>query len=242
MSTKYRVKLTDLYEYRLPLIAQQVRRIRGSYAGFIITMRCEDFLRLTTTSDDQIETIKQRPFPYTKDEYEEVMTHTTNFGRYDLPFLNVSFPSGKVKGHEGRHRTAYVMSRGGDRVPVVIYPKEEDSFTPEVIYYDEEGHRTERRIDGHYTKREDAEKAAQKYADSLSDDCSVMKVRAGYQWGGTLRGAPDRSSREDWQHSAWRVEDFPKQLIGQERESVIVTDFKVGLVKGYHHHREPGES
>ena len=50
-----------------------------------------------------------------------------------------------------------------------------------------------------------------------------------------LKGHPERS--KGWDKAAWKPEDAPKQLIGQFDRSVVVTNFKAGIVKGYRHHR-----
>ncbi|PZR79594.1 MAG: hypothetical protein DI537_40830 [Stutzerimonas stutzeri] len=230
--------LSDLFETAsLPLAAQQLPRVRGSYGAFIITMSPEDFLALTTSDAEELKSITDRPFPYDKEKYVDRLGREEGYGRYDLPFLKVRFPSGEIFGHEGRHRSAMVARAGGKKIPVVIYPYEQNEYDVTVSYYDlaseDEGKSTESL--GIFNDLPSAEAAGEKRKAELeaNEDMWSVKVKIDYLRGGTLKGAPERS--EGWDRAAWRVSDFPHQLIGQYNPSIVVKDFRVGLVKGYRH-------
>lgn len=232
--------LQDLFEASLPLVKNQMSKFRGSYGAFIITMNPADFLKLTTTGDDY-ERIMNRPFPWSKEEYENIFTNDKDFGRYEMPFLNVQFPSGRIFGHEGRHRSAMIMRQGGKSVPVVIYPYEDYTYVAHLSYIDyaadpdeEYPEPTEWESEA-YKSRVDARAALDAKKASLNpDDCYIRKERIETNYGGVLKGAPERS--EGWDRAAWKVSDFPDHLIGQYDDSIVVSNFRVGLVKGYHHH------
>ncbi len=230
--------LRDLFETAsLPLLPQQLPRVRGSYGAFIITMKPEDFLALTTTNAEELKQITDRPFPYDKEKYVDRLGREEGYGRYDLPFLKVRFPSGAIFGHEGRHRTAMVARAGGTRIPVVIYPYEENEYEVAVSYYDLSSDDDGKTVEnlGIFHSLDDAEKARDDRVVELTTNPDIWnaKGKIDYLRGGTLKGAPERS--EGWDRAAWRVEDFPKQLVGQYNQSIVVRDFRVGLVKGYRH-------
>lgn len=213
---------------RLPLKPDMINRARGSYGAFVITMRPEDFLKLTTVRDEEIDEIKNRKFP--KDESDPDHHAEYHNGRFELPFLMVEFPSGKILGHEGRHRAAMILAGGGDKFPVVIYPKSEMFYRGEGSYWDDSsGHDEKRYVE---TDNFASEEAAHHAIRAMLKDRDVIRSRVVSVGHNTLKGQPDRS--EDWEYAAWTREDFPKQLMGQYRH-VVVRDFQVGLVKGYRH-------
>lgn len=51
-----------------------------------------------------------------------------------MPFLYVDLATGRVEGHEGRHRAAAVMNAGGTRLPVAIILREDRGS----VYYREQ--------------------------------------------------------------------------------------------------------
>ena len=219
--------------YRLPLRANQIAKARGSYGAFIVTMLPTDFLRLTTPDDAAIKAVQNRPFPETEEEYE-----FSEFGKFEIPFLTVRFPDGKILGHEGRHRAAMILRNGGNRIPVIIYPRSEDSYCGEATYYDETGHRQSFTTPHDFPTRDAAEDAVRRFLKNIPDE-DILKIRASFSGNYTLKGEPNRS--DGWDKAAWRIEDFPKQLIGQDfypsSNHHRVSDIKVGLVKGYRHFR-----
>jgi hypothetical protein len=153
-----------------------------------------------------------------------------------MPFLKVQFPSGKIFGHEGRHRAAWVKRSGGTRIPVTIYPYSESEYTGQIEYYDDNGERQFSTV-GPFGDHTDAVAAtkAERHRIAVDLDLYVSRDRVEHTGNITLKGQPDRS--DGWDKAAWRVEDFPEQLVGQYNRSVVVRDFRVGLVKGYNHFR-----
>jgi hypothetical protein len=234
--------LDDLFETAsLPLIPKQLPRVRGSYGAFIITMDPKDFLALTTTDEEELKSIQnpRRPFPHDREHFaKDRYDGDKDFGRYDIPFLKVRFPSGQIFGHEGRHRSNMVMQAGGKRAPVVIYPYEESEYEGRIEYFsndDEDSDERKVKRLGPFHSYDEARAAAKAERHSMvMDDIYVIRDTVESLRGGQLKGAPERS--EGWDKAAWRVEDFPKQLLGQYNETVVVRDYRVGLVKGYRHH------
>lgn len=231
------MKLTDLFEApSLPLRPDQLPRVRGSYAAFIVTMRPEDFLALTTPDSEAAASIRNRPFPYTPDQYRDALGRDEGYGRYELPFLKVKFPSGEITGHEGRHRAAMIERHGGKVVPVVIYPYSEDVFIVSLEYWDAQDMPQRKRM-GPFMSREAADIAIEEETRRLeSEGAEEVKHKINREGGGQLKGEPTRS--DGWDKAAWRIEDFPAGLIGQFDQTVRVSrdQLRVGLVKGYRHH------
>jgi hypothetical protein len=226
--------LCDLLESNLPLVRNTMGRVRGSYGAFIITMAPMDFLRLTSTPE-VLADILARPFPLDADQYRDERGRDEGFGRFEMPFLNVAFPSGAVLGHEGRHRTAMVMRRGGKNIPVTIYPRRESVLHAEVSWWTADDEKTSTTL-GPFSEYEDAQRASADFIAGLDPETYWPKSKISSSGGGAWKGAPARSV-QPWDHAAWQVADFPDRLTGQFDKSVAVTEFRVGLVKGYSHFR-----
>ena len=115
-------------DMKLKMLPDQVRNARGLYAAFIISIQPRDFIELTTHDTKEFQHIYSRKFPLSPEEYKEHMAGLSienDEGSYQMPFLNVDFPSGKITGHEGRHRAAMLDKNGGKSMPVFIIPKED---------------------------------------------------------------------------------------------------------------------
>lgn len=227
--------LRELFEsFRLPITRGEIPRARGSYGAFVVSISTEDFLKLTTPNQAAIDSIKARPFPADREAYVNDYGDDKNFGKYNMPFLKVSFPDGKIFGHEGRHRAAMVARKGGDRIPVIIYPYEDTGYEVTYKYWDESGYRQERTLTG-FSDEESAHRAGEEALRAFPED---DRGRIKTHWSGNriLRGEQSRSNPEDWCYAAWKKEDFPKVLRGQYTD-YETSDFRVGIVKGYHHHR-----
>ena len=227
----------------LPLRSGAIRNAHGAYGAFIVVMSPSDFLELTTTDTKEMTSIRARQFPKPADQYnQEHEGMGLKAGRFDMPFLYVQFPSGKVVGHEGRHRAAMIEASGGKSFPVMIYPREQNRYTVTDYYHDDDWNDHE--IETVYHSHKDANDHEFKLLHaSLRDEPMINgwnydKTKIKTFNGDKLRGAPARSLKP-YQYAAWKVEDFPKQLLGQFNTWSKVTRFKVGLVKGYTHHREP---
>ncbi len=218
-------------EVRLPLRRGEIPKARGSYGAFIITMHPLDFLKLTTTNDEGIAQIQDRKFPATEEEYYDPTLR--DFGKFEMPFLTVAFPSGKILGHEGRHRSAMILKQGGTKVPVIIYPKSEGKWIGVATYYNSDGYRETNSTTQEYTSKSLALDAAMADIHRLNiPEEDIIKLDYKFVGNSTLKGEPNRS--EGWDHAAWKKEDFPEQLVGQY-SSYRATNFQIGLVKGYRH-------
>lgn len=239
-------KFIDLVEQRLPLIKGTIPYARSAYGAFVVVMRPRDFLELTTENDDQIASIMKRDFLIPDDEFAASYSGAVP-GRFDMPFLYVQFPSGRISGHEGRHRTAMVMKQGGTSIPVMIYPRCDDQWIVTDIFRDDEyeTHTRETVFHSHRAASDHEFKMlnASLHNEPMLNDWDYVKSDVRHYSGEKLRGAPARSNPGEWQYASWRVEDFPDQLIGQFHDWIKVpkTRMKIGIVKGYRHHKEPGE-
>lgn len=101
------------------LTQDQVRNARDLKAATFAFMPANAFLKLTTPSQRDIDHIRREALPY--ERYVEF----ANTGEIRVPaFLKIDIDSGKVIGHEGRHRIAAKMQRDGytTPVPVAIIP------------------------------------------------------------------------------------------------------------------------
>ena len=93
-------------------------------SDFIIRMPVEDFLKLTTTKDEQIEKIKLEGPKYSR-VGEKVSSRFDPEEMDQRPESNIPTflavgPDGRVVSHEGRHRSAVAFMDGAKTVPVNI--------------------------------------------------------------------------------------------------------------------------
>jgi hypothetical protein len=233
----------DLTEdMKLKMLPDQIRNARGSYGAFVISMHPDDFLELTTSDENEKKSIYAKQFPIPKDEYADRMAGLSiadKEGQYQMPYLNVEFPSGKVVGHEGRHRAAMILKNGGTSIPVTIYPRE-DTIWRTTIEFENEDWEVVDSISQDFRNHSDANHFALDYM--LGKRLPPEGLRFGKDKieclrGNALRGAPARSEGP-WKNAKWQASDFPDKLICQYHDwlSVPKSRFKIGLVKGYRHH------
>jgi len=103
-----------LTEKHLPLSKQGVKQSFSRYPGLVAVMDPKDFIRLTTTSDKEFNEIFKNNSDYNfVDKFDK--------DEYQMPFLEVILDSGKIIGHEGRHRAAIIAEHGGTHFPVMVY-------------------------------------------------------------------------------------------------------------------------
>lgn len=240
--------LIDLFEANLKLIANELPRIRGSYGAFLITMHPEDFLKLTADPVVDRPRIEANFFPRSKEEFTDMMGgKAENYGRFPMPFLKVYHPSGKVLGHEGRHRALMVKRKGGENFPVAIYLYTESyfilSYTKAELVETDDSYDwgNEVPMEEQFPTYDDA-KARQKELRELSQDTSNEDFFSGFKITSAgrdvIKGTPTHDNPEDpWEKKPFTVADMPKVLRAEYDESITVTDYRVGLVKGYNHFR-----
>lgn len=108
----------------------------GNKSQLIVEMNPEDFLRLTVYDKEELEAIKQEALPLIKynqwakmgdnPAYEKFISDLRGeqqYGSVVHPFLRIEVKNGatgKVTGHEGRHRAAAILAKGGKTMPVAI--------------------------------------------------------------------------------------------------------------------------
>ena len=224
----------------LPLNKGANDGVRGNYGAFICVMQPSDFLRLTTENDEHLEQIHT-------DEFSDLETFANDGherykkSNYSMPFLNIEFETGKVKGHEGRHRAAMVEKAGGRSFPCMIMFKETEKWR---LTYDkasrtgDESHDPDGEVEEFFPN----EAAVKARVDTLRSLNTLHKFDYYYEemkWEkvsgyGTMKGSP-RS--KDWDYDSWKPEDIPQRFIGQFDPMVVVPTLrmKFGPVKGYRH-------
>ncbi len=99
----------------LKLSPEMYRQARGNKHHVVVSMRPEDFLKLTTRDDDYVDRIKNQCKKL--DEYNQ---WTERGESILMPFLYVDSESGQITGHEGRHRAAALICAGSNEMPVSI--------------------------------------------------------------------------------------------------------------------------
>jgi hypothetical protein len=237
-------------EKRLPLRKGGIGNARGSYAAFVVTMHPDEFLRLTASESDRA-MIAAAPFPDTEEDYSRWGDDSKDFGRFPTPFLNVEWPSGRVMGHEGRHRAMMVLRQGGEVFPVIIYLR---SQVYQEVTYEKSNWDTDEETQ-HVERFEDIEEAMARVTElkAWNDKRRAMWGEDGYDelepvsysgvkinslGGHALKGSPAHDNPKDpWEKKPFQISDMPKQLLAQHDQSISVSGYRVGLVKGYRHFR-----
>lgn len=79
---------------------------------FVSEIAPDDFLKLTTDSSTLADIIDETNFKL-----------DTNILDKSYMFLNVNMQTGKVMGHEGRHRMVALKNAGYDKAQIVIFPE-----------------------------------------------------------------------------------------------------------------------
>lgn len=78
----------------------------------------KDFLRLTIATHDVNRWLEEEK------EYTKTLDEYNGYNMRLMPWLDVDIHSGKVLGHEGRHRAAAVIAAGGKTFPVALCLRE----------------------------------------------------------------------------------------------------------------------
>ena len=223
--------LDDLFELRttLPLSKGVMDVARDNYAALIATMHPEDFLALTTTGEEELSHIRNAEFAPDLDAFKAGSDHRFRPDAYYMPFLRVVLATGKVIGHEGRHRAAMVQRSGGTSFPVSIIFYTDTVYRLSWYEYDTETHEDVSReqvlsdVDNAQARKNELEQ---------QDDIGGVRMEQGGL--SKLRGPPSRS-QGSFTPAPWLPSDMPTQLTGQFVSSVRVptSRMKIGVVKGY---------
>lgn len=99
--------------------AQQYRKARRWGAAGVVCMDPDDFLRLTTKTQDEVQRIQNEAQPL------DVYNDLARAGEITTPYLDVEVGTkgrGKILGHEGRHRAVALARAGGKCLPVAVFP------------------------------------------------------------------------------------------------------------------------
>lgn len=148
--------LSELFEARKPwlrITPEHIRQAKGGKAQIIVEMDATTFLMMTTNENpESIRKTSQR---------------LKNYNRYAksgenilMPFLVIALSndgaSGRVVGHEGRHRAAALEREGTGIIPVALILKPGKDMLPD-IHFGAEYHLTSkdlpRYLIGQYNKR-----------------------------------------------------------------------------------------
>lgn len=116
MAARLGVKATAMYtQERIDAaIKDSASRTEMDYAQSYITFLDPlDFISATTWSADEVNTLKQQAGTL---DAEKLSAETQPI------YLRVNFESGRIIGHEGRHRMLALNEAGIGKVPVIIYP------------------------------------------------------------------------------------------------------------------------
>jgi hypothetical protein len=234
----------DIYvdeDAAFPLRKGVINHARGNYAALVAVMDPRDFIRLTTTNQQEYDQIFKDKFAKTVSDYKTGADPEFNKEKYNMPYLIVEYPSGKVIGHEGRHRAAMVAKEGGTRFP--CYLKFRTGKSDVMLRYTRE-----KKWDG---PEEDMEQTFKSYDEMEAFKDELLRLRDDDDhpyWysmfqshrdeGYTMKGSP-RSKPENWEYDPWKPEDMPDALHGQYNDAVTVpkSRIRVGVVKGYSHYR-----
>lgn len=223
-----------LYEATLPLDKGVAKKASVSYGALLVVMDPMDFIRLTTPDEAGAQKILDT-VDVSLADYRAGKNPDYSPQQYNIPFLNVVWPTGKVKGHEGRHRAARVVKAGGRNFPVALYFYSE---TEHVVSYtiepDDEEPRQESQAFKSFKAAEAFEKELQAKRQEL-DHPWVSNIKIETYGGWLLKGHPVRGANfEPWDPPAsWQASDMPAQLIGQFNPSIVVpaSRMRVGVLK-----------
>lgn len=221
----------------LPLNKGANDSARGLYAAFICVMKPNDFLRLTTDGDAHMDKIRNDEFSdletYAKDGHQYYKK-----SNYNMPFLFIEYETGRVVGHEGRHRAAMVEKAGGRSFPCLIVFKHTEKWSLTYEKSSRTGHVDDETIQEFFPSENRAEDRADTLRslngldefDFFYEEFKIEQVSGKT----TMKGSP-RS--QGWDYDAWKMEDFPEKFIGQYDRMVVIPTLrmKFGPVKGYNH-------
>lgn len=99
----------------LKITDEMYRQARGNGMHFVVEFPVKEFLLMSTENEKSLETIQKQC--RTIDDYNRWAEEGETIL---MPFLSVDADSGKITGHEGRHRATAIMCSGAKTMPVSI--------------------------------------------------------------------------------------------------------------------------
>jgi hypothetical protein len=208
---------------RLPLNKGGVKHARSMYGAMICVMNPADFIRLTTTNEREYQDVLDDA-KVSLDDFKKGTDPDFNKSSYNIPFLRVVQETGKVKGHEGRHRAARVLKAGGDKFPCVIYFRTPMKYT--VTYYRAKWNGEEYADDVTHketfnTADEANARAAELETENDNHDSEYYNgdIRRDNVGNYEMKGSP-RS--QGWDRDPWQASDMPANFIGEFNASVVI--------------------
>lgn len=140
--------IKEIADSSLLLTDTHKRQARGVKSCGFITMTPHDFLLLTTTNGDSLDSIRKSAL--TLEEYNKFARSGENILP---PWLDVEvsdegrLPKGKVSGHEGRHRAAALMNQKRTKMQVFLVAQRNGCSTWRLPKYpDDESRWLEKRL------------------------------------------------------------------------------------------------
>lgn len=124
--------LPSLGDKGLIVTPEHLRQMRSNKALGFVPIKCEDFLKLTTSENLEAREIIEEAQPLAA--YNRYAEEGTNILP---PFLKVSMQTGEIDSHEGRHRAAALCKEApGTEMWVALIVTGKDG---KAVYYVEEG-------------------------------------------------------------------------------------------------------
>lgn len=102
--------------------------------------------------DDRVNARRRAEWEREQEEYTDVGDFEKEYGTIIMPFLVIQLNNdgslGKIKGHEGRHRSASALRVGNTTVPVALMMKPGEDMLPDV-HFGAEYHLTSEHVPSH---------------------------------------------------------------------------------------------
>lgn len=208
------MRINELLENHHPLPKGVNKWGKGQYAAFVVVMNPRDFIYLTTKTVEEEHAILDR-VDVSLADFKAGKDERFSKDSYILPpFLEIYWPSGKVRSHEGRHRAARVAKAGGDKFTCYVifrFDKEYEITYTKRYEDDPYGDRDEK-----FTERFKSEDEASKRRHELvfidNEDFWFKDVKMEPISQPIMKGGPG----SDWdQKFKWENGDMPERFLGQ---------------------------
>lgn len=192
------------------------RWAESQYAAFVVVMHPRDFLYLTTEDQAEYDRIMDKA-DVSLDDFRKGTNPERHKNSYALPpFLDVYWPSGRVKQHEGRHRAARVLKAGGNKFTCYVHFMTDKKYevTWEVLDFDnmDADRETQKRV---FDTTEEARNFERElYGPLHQENARIINtnIKTNATSSFKMKGGPDS---EGWDYKPWLMEHMPPYFIGQ---------------------------